>query len=41
MVNSNDDFEKVWNNRTSWLYPISEIDDDDDDILYVAHLGYD
>ncbi len=39
MVNSNDDFEEVWNNRSTWLTPIHEIDDDD--ISYVAHLGYD
>ena len=41
LVNSNADFEDIWNNRTTWLTPISEIDDDDDDISKVAHLGYD
>lgn len=40
LVNSNADFEDIWNNRTTWLTPISEIDDDDD-ISKVAHLGYD
>jgi hypothetical protein len=42
LVNSNADFEDIWNNRTTWLTPLFEIDDDDDDdISRVAHLGYD